>query len=125
MRKSHIVIFVASFTVGLCCTYFVFVSRAQSARRECPIVYVDCPDMACGTDDRPCTFTATVKGIESDRELTYCWTVSKGKIKSGQGTPSLTVDVGGKVAYGVTAVVEVGGLGEGCTDNASCTTAIP
>ena len=73
-------------------------------------MYVACPDL-CGTPARPCKFTAKVKGKGAGRGLTYRWEVDKGKIKSGQGSPSITVDVGGEMAYGLTATVEVVGFG--------------
>jgi hypothetical protein len=93
-------------------------------RQECPAINVSCTDLACGTKDIPCVFTAFVEEAKGGRELTYKWEVNKGKIVSGQGTTTIKVDVGGKATYGLTATVEVGGLDEGCPNKASCTTAI-
>lgn len=56
-------------------------------------------------------FTATVSNAEN-REFEYVWTVSDGKIVSGQGTQTITVDLGAKEF--VTATVEVQGFPEGC-----------
>lgn len=61
------------------------------------------------------TFTANVSGGSQDAALTYNWTVSDGTISSGQGTPSITVDVPATMSGGnITATLNVGGLDPSC-----------
>ena len=56
------------------------------------------------------TFTASVSG-----NVTYNWTVSAGRIVSGQGTPAITVSTSAADAgSNVTATVEIGGTQAGC-----------
>jgi hypothetical protein len=68
------------------------------------------------------TFTANVSGGSQDQQITYNWTVSAGTISSGQGTPSITVQVPSDENGGnVTATVDIGGVQAncGCVTNAS------
>ena len=90
---------------------------------SCPTILVETsPDVIpVGT---PIDFKAKVEGLEPEGKLTYTWEVSKGKITSGQGTASITVDMGAESTEGVTATVEVGGLDKGCQNKASVTTSI-
>jgi hypothetical protein len=59
------------------------------------------------------TFTANVSG-GSQTDVTYDWSVDKGTIVEGQGTPVITVSTEGLVDTTVTASVVVGGLCETC-----------
>jgi hypothetical protein len=54
---------------------------------------------------------------------TYNWTVSAGRIISGQGTPRITVDTNGLAGQTIRADLDLGGYGMPCP--ASCTTSIP
>jgi hypothetical protein len=87
----------------------------------CPTVTVSCPDAA--TENAPATFTATVSGGSSTMAPTYNWTVSAGRIISGQGTTSITVDTAGLAGQTIRANLDVGGYGTPCP--ASCATSIP
>lgn len=87
----------------------------------CPNVTVSCPDAA--SENGTTTFTATIRGGSPGITPSYNWTVSAGKITSGQGTPSITVDTTGLAGQTVTADLEVGGYGMRCP--ASCATSIP
>jgi len=61
------------------------------------------------------TFTANVSGGSQDVPLTYNWTVSAGTIVSGQGTPSIVVQVpADNPPTNVTASLEVGGQRADC-----------
>ncbi len=78
---------------------------------ECPSISVTGP---AGVTDpgETMTFTANVVGGGA---VTYNWSVDRGTIESGQGTPSITVRTSDNDANSnVTATVNVGGLPEGC-----------
>jgi PKD domain-containing protein len=86
----------------------------------CPNVTVSCPER--GSEDAPITFTATVSGGSPNIIPTYNWTISAGRIISGQGTTSITVDTKGMGGQSIRANLEIGGYGMRCP--ASCATAI-
>jgi hypothetical protein len=88
---------------------------------ECPTVTVSCPDAA--SENAPTTFTATISGGSPGMTPSYNWTVSAGRIISGQGTTSITVDTAGLAGQTIRANLEVGGYGMRCP--ASCATSIP
>jgi hypothetical protein len=87
----------------------------------CPTVTVSCPDAA--SENAPATFTATISGGSAGITPTYNWTVSAGRIISGQGTPNITVDTAGLAGQTIRANLDVGGYGMRCP--ASCATSIP
>jgi hypothetical protein len=87
----------------------------------CPNVTVSCPDAA--SENAPATFTATISGGSGGITPTYNWTVSAGRIISGQGTTSITVDTAGLAGQSIRANLDVGGYGMRCP--ASCATSIP
>jgi hypothetical protein len=88
----------------------------------CPEVSVSCPDSA--TENAPVTFTSNVNQRGGpDVTPTYTWTITNGRITSGQGTPSITVDTEGLAGQTIRATLDVGGYGMPCP--ASCTVSIP
>ena len=87
----------------------------------CPNVTVSCPDAA--SENAPTTFTATISGGSPGITPTYNWTISTGRIISGQGTPSITVDTTGLAGQTIRANLDVGGYGMSCP--AGCATSIP
>ena len=87
----------------------------------CPSVSVSCPEAA--TENAPVTFTANLSGGTGGITPTYNWTISAGRIISGEGTPSITVDTTGLAGQTVRATVDIGGFGMPCP--ASCSVAIP
>ena len=87
---------------------------------DCPTVLVSCPDSDSGST---LILNANVAGDRSIK-LTFKWTVSAGKITSGQGTPSISVDMSGAWGQSLTATVEVGGFDKACRREASCSTPI-
>jgi PKD-like domain len=91
------------------------------AQPVCPNVTVSCPDAA--NENAPATFTATISGGSPGITPSYNWTVSAGKIISGQGTPNITVDTAGLAGQTVRANLDVGGFGMRCP--ASCATSLP
>lgn len=87
----------------------------------CPTVSVSCPE--AGKENEPVTFTANVSGGTPNITPGYNWTISAGRIISGQGTPSITVDTTGLAGQTVRASLDIGGFGTPCP--ASCAVAIP
>ncbi len=70
------------------------------------------------------TFTANVSG-GSQTDATYNWSVTRGEIISGQGSPVITVQTTPDMAGGnVTATVDIGGLCATCNRTASETAGI-
>jgi hypothetical protein len=87
----------------------------------CPTVNISCPEVA--TENAAVTFTATLSGGSADIRPGFKWTVSAGRITSGQGTPSITVDTAGMAGQTVRASLDVNGYGMPCP--ASCAVSIP
>src|SRR6185503_19074391 len=94
---------------------------AQPEPPSCPTVSVTCPDSA--TENAPVTFSATLSGGTPGTTPIYNWTVSAGRIVSGQGTESISVDTAGLAGQTIRATLDVGGFGQPCP--ASCTVSIP
>ena len=88
----------------------------------CPTLTVTCPDAV--ESGKTIKFKATVKGGKTYKEITYNWTVDKGKIVFGQGTATIEVDLEGRDCDGVTATVELGGIDPVCPRVGSCTACI-
>src|SRR3989442_547238 len=86
----------------------------------CPTIAIACPDVSTGPVLK---FAVRVTAAPSAK-ITFKWTVSLAKIASGQGTPSIEVNMAGFEGQSVTATVEVGGIPKACPNKASCTTAI-
>jgi hypothetical protein len=89
----------------------------QSSQTQCPTVQVDCPT-ECHKSGEPFTVTASVTGADPKKNLTYNWSITRGVIKSGQGTPSITIteETGCEI---VAATVEVTGLDSECPNTAT------
>jgi hypothetical protein len=87
----------------------------------CPNVSISCPDSI--TENAPVTFTATINGGSGSVRPSYNWNVSAGRIISGQGTPSITVETGGLAGQTIRASLDVGGYGMPCP--ASCAVSVP
>ncbi|HEX6183510.1 MAG TPA: hypothetical protein VFZ44_06335 [Pyrinomonadaceae bacterium] len=107
------------------CTAFtstkVVVRNCPPPRPVCPNVAIYCPDVQqAGT---PITFTASVSGGTPGVTPVYNWVVSAGKILSGQGTATITVDTAGLAGQPITATVEVAGYNLEC--RAQCQAAVP
>ena len=107
------------------CTAFtstkIVVRNCPPPRPVCPNVSIYCPDVQqAGT---PITFTASVSGGTPGVTPVYNWVVSAGKILSGQGTATITVDTAGLAGQPITATVEVAGYNLEC--RAQCQAAVP
>jgi len=88
---------------------------------SCPTVSVTCPDSA--SENAPVTFSANVSGGSTNVTPTYNWTISAGRITSGQGTTSITVDTTGLAGQTIRATLDVEGYGMPCP--ASCSVSLP
>jgi hypothetical protein len=90
----------------------------------CPAIQLKAPDaVAAGTKAR---FSAVLAGGPS--RVDYGWTVSTGRIVSGQGTAELLVDTTGLSGATINATVAIGGLSTTCattTGNASVLVGTP
>ena len=87
----------------------------------CPTVSISCPEAI--KENEPVTFTATLTGGTANISPSYNWTITAGRIISGQGTTSITVDTNGLAGQTLHATLDVGGFGAPCP--ASCAVSIP
>lgn len=85
----------------------------------CPTISVSCPDDLAS---KSITFEAIVKGGDPEMKATYSWSITGGRIVSGQGTSKLTVDISDLGGRSMTATVSLGGGADpACTiTQASC-----
>ena len=99
-------------TIALC-------SGCESSPPLCPTVSVSCSNRS---DSQTITFESTVAGGDPEMKPTYNWSVTAGKIISGQGTSKLMVDISDLGSRSITATVSLGGVDPACTTSrASCT----
>ena len=82
--------------------------------KECPTISVACP-----IEDSWIAFIARVKDEDPNGKVGYQWSITRGKIKSGQGTAKITVKAE-RDGSGIGASVEVLGLPVECASKASC-----
>jgi hypothetical protein len=88
-------------------------TQKEKQKPPCPTMKVICPDSVKQGDQM--TFSAEIKGGDSNVTPTYNWTVSAGTIESGQGTASINVTTKGLEAdSNITATVEAGGYDRDC-----------
>lgn len=96
-------------------------TSSPPAQVECPAITIETPS-AIICPESEVTFTAGVEG--TDPNVTHHWTVSAGRIISGQGTPTIRVATvnarADQIDAGVNATVEVvGGQWGSCSRTAS------
>jgi hypothetical protein len=107
------------------CTAFtstkVVVRTCPPPRPICPNVTMSCPDVQQA--GAPITFTASISGGTPGVTPVYNWKISAGKILSGQGTQTITVDTTGLAGQPISATVEVEGYNLEC--RASCQSSVP
>lgn len=107
------------------CTAFtstkVVVRTCPPPRPICPNVTMSCPDVQQA--GAPITFTASISGGTPGITPVYNWKISAGKILSGQGTQTITVDTTGLAGQPIGATVEVEGYNLEC--RASCQSSVP
>jgi hypothetical protein len=120
LATISILIFAIPCSVGVSAERSSTVSPSHHSK--CPVIAVSCP-----TSDQPFIFTVSLYDADSHETLSnssvkYCWTLSKGKFASGQGTNSITVDASSTDMRNLTATVDVAGLDSECNTKASCST---
>jgi hypothetical protein len=99
-------------TIALC-------SGCEAPPPLCPTVSVSC---STRNNNQPMTFEATVTGGDPLMKPIYNWSITAGKIISGQGTSKLTVDISDLGSRSITATVSLDGADPACTiPKASCT----
>ena len=101
-----------------------FCSDCEFRDFPCPTVWVVCPS---GVESKqPTYFEANVAGGDVAAKPTYKWSLSAGKIISGQGTSKIMVAVSDLAGQSLTATVRVGGYDPVCKVGtvASCTTEV-
>jgi hypothetical protein len=88
----------------------------------CPNILISCPDKV--TINQPVTFSANVAGGSPNVAQVFQWTVSAGRITSGEGTSSITVDTTGLAGQSIRATLIMPGYQDlNCT--ASCVVQMP
>ena len=106
--------FVASFyvvaLVALC-------GHGQLASAQCP--KIETSGTYTVMDGDVITFSVSVNAGDLRFSPKYDWTVSAGKLKSGQSTSVIKVDTTGTGGQTVTATVEIGGMPASCVKTAS------
>lgn len=100
-------------------TTSVTVAGCTNCVLPCPTINISCPTDQV-TAPTPATVSVNVQGGDPSVTPTYNWSVSAGKIASGQGTSTITVDTTGLNGQTVTASVDIGGLAATCQRTASC-----
>ena len=88
----------------------------------CPTVEVKCISGDCC--DSPFEFKVLVNNIRPTDKPVYKWSVSNGKIISGQGTAAIKVDSTGFEGHFVNASVEIDGIEADCALTASASQTI-
>lgn len=96
----------------------VLVNPCAEVRPICPAIEIVCPtDIAFG---QSLTFSSRLTGgVPANTNAVYNWTVSAGRIISGQGSDNIKVDATDAAGQPITATLSVGGYNLDCT--ASCT----
>jgi hypothetical protein len=96
----------------------------------CEPISVACPETVDGYSDAKFQANITRAASSPHSKIRYFWFVDwprgfpKGRIKSGQGTPSIVVSLPRRAPNSLTAKVTVEGVSRGCPNTASCTTII-
>lgn len=75
-----------------------------------PVIYVSCPPQHPRPGDRA-TFSADLDG---NPRISFLWTVSAGKIVTGQGTRVISVDTTGLEGKMIVATVRLGRFEASC-----------
>lgn len=100
----------------------VAVSNCKECERPptaCPVITVSCPSDL--EKDKP-TFEANITGGEPDANTNITWSLTAGKIISGQGTSKITISASETERRGLTATAWLAGADPSCTTTtASCT----
>lgn len=93
---------------------FAYVEAACDMLYMCPQMSLTISPAAEVEEGQPLTFTLNLSRGDARVAPGFHWTISAGKIKTGQGTQVITVDTNGVGDKGLTATVEVKGYDPGC-----------
>ncbi len=104
-------------------TVYALKALTQDQGQDCPRISVTCLDAGPG-ENAPIRFNASVTGGQPTSEVSYCWTITRGTIKKGQGTAEIEIEAKGADRKGLTATVDIGGFDPKCGHTASCSTMV-
>ncbi|HXD31768.1 MAG TPA: hypothetical protein VN643_11665 [Pyrinomonadaceae bacterium] len=105
-----------------CAVFSSAIVRINCVPPTCPNITISCPDKV--EIDQPLTFCVNTAGGTPGVRPVYEWTVSAGRISSGEGTNCITVDTTGLAGQSVRATLTMPGYSDlNCT--ASCLVQIP
>jgi hypothetical protein len=105
-----------------CSVFSSAVVLVKCAPPVCPNILVSCPEKVAL--DQPLTFCANVVGGSPGVKPIFEWTVTAGKIVSGEGTNCITVDTTGLAGQSVRATLSMPGYSD-LNCSASCLVQIP
>jgi hypothetical protein len=108
--------------ITLLCLTATGVSFAQNTNPACPKLEIKSEPSVVEGD--PIGFTVKLSGGDPAAEPMFNWTVSAGKILSGQGTAVIKVDSTGIGGQSVTATVDVMGYERACEATVSSTLSV-
>ena len=111
-------IFLAVLVLSFCVCIF-----AQTKESGCPTITVTGPESILSPGQNM-FFSVSLSKLNEKYLLEYEWTVSAGKIFSGQGTSIIQVLTDGLSGSNIKAIVKVKGLPEKCRNTASEITAV-
>ena len=103
--------------------YTLVTVKPVAPRPTCPTVGIACPGQVKA--GQPITFTSTLSGGTGNVPAIYNWTISSGKIVSGQGTRSITVDTSGLEGQTLNASLLMSGYDAECSATCSIEFPIP
>lgn len=109
----------AAFLICLVIAAFRLVNAQQPGKPPCPTLKLDGPSTEGHGIGVPLVFSVAINGSDPAARHTFNWSVSAGKIGSGQGTPSIVVETDGLIFYCLTVTVEIEGLGQECAPKAA------
>lgn len=79
---------------------------------------ISCPDEV--TAGEPATVLVKIERAPPDAKIKYEWSLSAGKIKSGQGSASISIDTAGIEEQFITATVQLKGIAPGFQTSYTC-----
>lgn len=92
--------------------------------RDCPTISVVCPDNVFEKNSYLRFYANVLPNVKYHWSIGWVRGFRKGRIKCGQGTPSLVVSPSAPARRGLTVTVKVTGLDKACRNEASCTTMV-
>lgn len=96
---------------------FTLCGIGQTASAQCPKIEIS--GNYSIMDGDVTAFSVSINGGDVRFSPKFDWTVSAGKLKSGQGTSVVKIDTAGTGGKTITATVEVGGLPASCERTSS------